>query len=116
MHRALTSVIFGCAILAAALWGEAAQFLHGCRRFTCGNVVTDPFLFLANVVGPISAVCAVILVRECIKARRWPSLSLAALAIIVATSAGLVYEGFVLYSYSFPGIPDCIWWLPWRWQ
>jgi hypothetical protein len=111
MPRALAVAIFVYAGLSAALWGDATRWLYGPPQgFWCGNVISDPFALLVNVVGPLAAVCAAILAGWCIKARRWPRLAVTALLTFGVTSACLAYESHVLGLYGFE--IGRVWWLP----
>jgi hypothetical protein len=114
MQRRLATAIFAYAGLSAALWGHATRWLNSTTAgLWCGNVVSDPYMFLVNVVGPLAAVCAVVLVQWCVKLHRWPCFAIAALLTFAVTSACLVYEGQLLQGeYGMP--LGRIWWLPWR--
>jgi NADH:ubiquinone oxidoreductase subunit 2 (subunit N) len=113
MPRALAVAIFAFAGLSAALWAVAMRWLYASPySLWCGNVISDPFALLVNVVGPLAAACAVILAGGCIKARRWPRLAVAALITFVITSACLAYEHHVLGLYGLE--TGRVWWLPWR--
>jgi len=110
MHRLLAAVIFAYAILSAAQWGHATWWLHAPHGgLWCGNVVSDPFALLINVVGPLAAGCAAVLARRCVAARRWPHFAVTALLTFAVTSACLAYEAHVLHDYGLP--LGRIWWL-----
>ncbi|MDR3637006.1 MAG: hypothetical protein P4L84_24595 [Isosphaeraceae bacterium] len=113
MHRLLATVIFAYAGLSAAQWGEATRWLHGPPgRFWCGNVISDPYMLLVNVLAPLAAAANVALVRRALKTRRWPSYTITATLALVATLGCLAYEGYVLRCrYGVP-LGD-VWWLPW---
>jgi hypothetical protein len=113
VHRLLAMFIFAYAGLSAAEWGEAARWLYGPPgRFWCGNVVSDPYMLLVNVVTPLAALANVALVRRGLMTRRWPPYTITATLTFMATSGGLAYEGYLLRSeYGFP-LGD-VWWLPW---
>jgi hypothetical protein len=113
MHRLLATAIFAYAGLSAAQWGHATRWLYASPGVLwCGNVVSDPFAFLVNVVGPMAAICAAVLVRRCILTRRWPCYSVTTLFTFVVTSACLAYENHVLADYGME--IGRIWWAPWR--
>ncbi len=113
MHRLLASAVFAYAGLSAAQWGYATRWLYGPPGLLwCGNAVSDPFTLLVNVVGPLAASCAAVLVRRCVKARRWPSSAVTALLTFAVTSVCLGYEAHVLGRYGIE--IGRIWWLPWR--
>ena len=113
MRRLPTTAIFAYAVLSAAQWGHAARWLYAPPgKLWCGNVVSDPFMLLVNLVCPLAAVCAVVLVLQCVKSRRWPCFEIMALLTFVLTAACLVSEWRTLRS-EF-GVPlGRIWWLPW---
>ena len=104
--------IFCYALLSAAQWRHAAWRLYTPHELLwCGNVISDPYMFLVNVVGPAAAVCAAILVRRCVQSRRWPVLANLALLAFALTSAGLIYEGRLLHEGGLP--LGRILWLAW---
>jgi hypothetical protein len=113
MRRLLASAIFAYAGLSAAQWGHARRWLHAppCVLW-CGNVVSDPFLLLVNVAGPLAAACAAVLIRRCVKDRRWPGYAPAALFTFAVTSACLACEAHTLGGYGI--LIGRVWWLPWR--
>ena len=111
MHRFLGTTLFAYVGLSAAQWGHAKRWLNAPPGVPwCGNAVTDPFSWLVNVVGPLAAACAIILLRRCVKACRWPSYAVTALLAFVATTGGLVYEARLLSRY---GLEIGVWWLSW---
>jgi hypothetical protein len=113
MYRLFGLVIFAYAGISAALWGHVTSWLRPpSRELRCGNAITDPFGLLVNVVGPAAAVCAGLLVRRCIKARRWTSHAVTALFTFAITSACLAYEAHMLGQYGLE--IGTVWWLPWR--
>jgi hypothetical protein len=113
MHRLLATAIFAYAGLSAAQWGHATRWLHAPPDVLwCGNVVSDPFTRIVNVHVPLAAAASFVLVRRCIKVRRWPCYAVTALLAFVVTSACLAYEAHFLGEYGFEF--GRIWWLPWR--
>ena len=113
MHRLLATFIFAYAGLAAAQWGEAARWLYDPPgRFYCGNVISDPYMLLVNVLVPIAPAANAALICRASRTRRWPPYTIVATVTFVATSGCLAYEGYVLRSWY--GLPlGNVWWLPW---
>jgi hypothetical protein len=113
VHRPLATAIFAYAGLSAAQWGEATRWLHGPPgRLWCGNVVSDPYMLLVNVLAPLAAAANVALVRRSLKTRRWPPYTITATLTFLVTSGCLAYDGYLLRSrYGCP--LGAIWWLPW---
>lgn len=113
MHRLLATAIYAYAGLAAAQWGQASRWLFAPPgKGWCGNVVSDPYGLIVNVVGPLAAACGTALTRRCIKARRWPAYAVTALITFAVTSIFLGYEAHFLGRYGI--MIGRIWWLPWR--
>jgi hypothetical protein len=115
MRRTLAAAIFTYAAISVAIWVTSARLIYLPRDGfgICGNAISDPFALLVNIVGPMAAACAVLLVGRCIRIRRWPRIGVAALATFVVTSACLAYEGLVLFPLYGLEIGR-VWWLPWR--
>lgn len=113
MNRLLATVIFAYAGLSAAQWRHATRWLYASQGVLwCGNAVSDPFTLLVNVVCPLAAMCAAVLARRCIMARRWSFFSFTALLAFVATSACLAYECNLLGRYGLA--IGRVWWAPWQ--
>lgn len=112
MCRLLATFIFAYAGISAAQWSAATRWLYGSPgRLWCGNVVSDPYMLLINVLAPSAAVANIALVYRGVKTRRWPPYMVTAMLAFVATSGCLVYEGYLLRSkYGIP-LGD-VWWLP----
>jgi hypothetical protein len=113
MHRTLNTVIYIYAGLSLAQWGHAMRWVYAPPKVLwCGNVFSDPYLLLVNDIGPLAAACAAALTLRCIKARRWPCLTVTALLTFCATSACLVHEGYLLQCDYGINVLSGIWWLP----
>jgi hypothetical protein len=112
VYRLLATVIFAYAVLAAAQWGEETRWLHRSPgKLRCGNVVSDPYMLLVNVVAPLAAVANAALIRRGVRTRWWLSYTIVATLTFLATAACLAYEGYLLKSeYGFQ-LGD-VWWLP----
>jgi hypothetical protein len=113
---ALGSIAIGAevsyAILAAAQWGFAAGWIYGTHEdLWCGNVISDPYLFLMNVVTPMAAVFGVCLVWERMRTRRWSLLAGFCLSLFVVTTAALIYESWWLEDYFGFSLLRCVWWI-----
>ncbi len=92
---------------------HAARWLYASPGVLwCGNVVSDPYLFLVNVIAPLAAVCTASLAWRSIRARCWSTLSAAALVVFLATSTGLATEGILLQRDYGIDILCGVWWLP----
>jgi hypothetical protein len=114
MQWMLMTVIYIYAGLSVAQWGHAMRWLYAPPRILwCGNLVSDPYLFLVNDAGPLAAACAASLIVRSIKARSWSCFTIAALLAFLATSACLAYEGYLLQSEFGMPVLTGIWWLPW---
>jgi hypothetical protein len=113
VHRLLATVIFAFAGLSAAQWGEASRRLHGLPgRLMCGNVISDPYMLVVNVLAPLAAGANVALIRRSLETQRWPSYTITATLTFVATSVCLAYEGYLLQSQYGVPLGD-VWWLLW---
>ena len=111
-YQFLCVAILGYSLATAALWRDAAWWIYAPHGLLwCGNVVSDPYMILVNVVGPAAAVCAATLVRRCVLSRRWPWAAISALLAFALTTGWLVYEDRLLQEVGFPR--SRIWWLPW---
>jgi hypothetical protein len=111
VHRLLATFIFAYAGLSAAWWGQVTRVRAQPGRFWCGNIISDPYMLLVNVVAPLAAVALVGLVRRALKTRRWPAYTMTSLFTFVVTSGGLAYAGYLLRTeYGLP-LGD-VWWLP----
>jgi NADH:ubiquinone oxidoreductase subunit 2 (subunit N) len=113
VNRALSTVIFVYAFLAAYQGGHAFRWLNGNGILWCGNVVSDPFRILVRVIGPIAAICALTLGIRCFKARRWSLSVMAVLLVFALTTAALARQAWILErDYGVDGLRNAFWWLP----
>ena len=112
MIRLLGIVLFVHAGLSAAQWGLAAWWLDETHDLLwCGNAIGDPYIGLVNGVTPLTSVCAIDLMRRCIKQHRCSGFAILALLTFAATLAGLAFEGRFLQREG--GIDlGRVWWLP----
>jgi hypothetical protein len=112
VNRLCAIVIFTYAGLAAAQWLAATRWLHAPNdELVCGNVMSDPYMLLVNVVAPLAAVANVAVLCRSVSTRSWPSCTITATVAFVASSGCLAYEGYLLKSAY--GLPlSHVWWLP----
>jgi hypothetical protein len=107
------SIIFVYAGLAASQWGYATRVLSGrAGELWCGNILSDPLLFLLNGAGPVAAACGIALAFRSIRSRRWQVLPVSALLLFFVTSAGLISGALWLEWVCGMEILSGIWWLP----
>lgn len=117
VYRLLATVDFAYAGLAAAQWGSASRYIFippPPDKWLCGNAISDPYMLLVNVVGPLAAVANVVLLRRSVGTRRWPAYSITASLTFLTTSACLAYEGYWLTAEFGLPLGD-VWWLPGLW-
>lgn len=113
VNRLLETSIFVYAGLSAFQWSHAARWIYVPPwTFMCGNVISDPYMGLVNVVVPLAAVANVALIYRSRKLRQWSLYTITATLIFVTTSIALVYEGYWLTSQFGLPLGD-VWWLPW---
>ena len=113
MNRILSWTVYLYFSLSVAHWCHVHQLLHHPPHgLWCGNIVTDPFLFLTNKLTPSVAICVATLLLRQIKARRQPLLPLLVLPVFCGTTAALLYEAYWLLDYGFP-FHHTVWWFPW---
>lgn len=113
MPRVLATFVFAYAGMAASQWGHAMWRLYTPQSgLYCGNVITDPYLFLANVITPIAAFCTFMLVRRCVATRRWPCIVVTAILTFAVTTACLAYECHLLDRDFGFGLRQNVRWLP----
>ncbi len=113
MPQRLAAIVHAYAGLSLAQWGHATRWLHASPSVLwCGNVVSDPYLFLVNIIAPLAAACTALLARRCIRTRRWSAVMAAALVVFLVTSAGLIFEGSSLQRDYGIDILGGVWWLP----
>jgi len=113
MERALGMTVYFYTYLAAFHWASVARLLNGPPGgLWCGNVITDPLLFLMKTVAPTVAGCVGALLWRRIQARRRPLLPITILPLFIGTSVTLVLETFWLRDYGID-LTHSVWWLPW---
>ena len=110
IDRGLASVVGIYAVLSLAQWASVAWVLRG--LVTCGNVLSDPCLFLLNVAAPLAATAAVILQWRGVRSRRrW--IPGETLILFLGITAGLVVEAFFLEGDCGLEMLGGVWWLRW---
>jgi hypothetical protein len=113
MDRALTWIVSSYFGLAVVHWWSVARLLHDPPGgLWCGNVITDPWCFLMNKLGPLAAVCVAIRLSGRIQGRRRPLLPIWVVPLLLGTTAGLVLEAWLLSDYGLP-LSHTVWWFPW---
>lgn len=110
-YWAFTGSVYLFVGLAAAHWSDLGGILR--QPFLgCGNVITDPLLFLVNWLGPLCLGCVVALGWNRQRRGIRPVLPIAVLPLFLGTVAGLAIEVWLLREYGI-NLSRCVWWLPW---
>jgi hypothetical protein len=113
MDRALTSIVAAYFGLSVAHWWSVARLLHDSTHVPwCGNLITDPWLFLMNKVGPLATVCVATRLCWRIRSRRGPLLPIWVVPFLLGTTLGLVLEAWLLRDYGLH-LSRTVWWFPW---
>lgn len=114
MNRGLCWMVYSYFGASVAFWCLLHRLIHNPPGdLWCGNVVTDPLLFLVNWMAPMVAVFMTIFVLGRIEAGRRPLLPLVVLPLFFGTTATLLYETWWLAGdFGFP-LHRTIWWFPW---
>jgi hypothetical protein len=97
--------------LAIGHWYHVAQIFRQ-PRLWCGNVVTDPLLFLVNWFAPLCLMCVIALWWGRRRHRVRPVLPIAVLPLFLGTLAGIGIEAVWLRDYGI-NLSHCVWWFPW---
>jgi hypothetical protein len=110
MEQTLAGMVYVFFALSVAHWYQVSRVLG--QRPGCGNVITDPLLFLTNVVGPLAVFCAACLLVGRVKGRRRPLLPIFVAPLLLGTSAALGLEIWCLRDYGI-NLSSAIWYVRW---
>jgi hypothetical protein len=113
MDSALGLAVYLYTFLAAVHWASVGQLLNRPPGdLWCGNVITDPLLFLLNNAAPTVAGCVGALLWRRVQSRRRPLLPITIWPLFFGTSITLVLETRWLRDYGID-LTHSVWWLPW---
>ena len=115
LDRLTTRAVAAYVGLSVLHWWHVSLSINGhLGAIGCGNGLGDPFLFLANVVGPVTLGCSAARAIHEVRMGRRPGRRIGlSMPIALGTSAALVVEGFLLDGgYGFDLIGGT-WWLSW---
>jgi hypothetical protein len=111
MERFLAATLYVFFGLSVVHWCHLGSSIRDPTPMMCGNVITDPLLFLINWAGPYSALCAAALFGGRVRLRRRPFLPFMVPPLLLGTAAALGLEVAWLREYGID-LSGTVWWLP----